>query len=79
MRAFVKDGTVTAFQLWNPADVGYLATYAAAALVSGQITGKQGETFTAGKLGKYTIGKDGEIIVGPPYTFDKANIDKFDF
>ncbi|WP_420593941.1 rhamnose ABC transporter substrate-binding protein [Deinococcus sp.] len=79
MRAFVKDGTVTAFQLWNPADVGYLATYAAGALASGMITGKTGETFTAGKLGKYTVGKDGEVVLGPPYTFDKANIDKFDF
>ncbi|WP_161880463.1 rhamnose ABC transporter substrate-binding protein [Deinococcus alpinitundrae] len=79
MRSFVKDGTVSAFQLWNPGDVGYLATYAAAALASGQITGKQGETFTAGKLGKYTVGKNGEIVLGPPYTFDKANIDKFDF
>ncbi|GGO37400.1 rhamnose ABC transporter substrate-binding protein [Deinococcus humi] len=79
MRAFVKDGTVTAFQLWNPADVGYLATYAAGALASGMITGKQGETFMAGKLGKYTVGKNGEVVLGPPYTFDKANIDKFDF
>ena len=79
MRSFVKDDTVSAFQLWNPGDVGYLATYAAAALASGQITGKQGETFTAGKLGKYTVGKSGEIVLGPPYTFDKANIDKFDF
>ena len=79
MRSFVKDGTVTAFQLWNPGDVGYLATYAAAALASKQITGKEGETFMAGKLGKYTVGKNGEIVLGPPYTFDKANIDKFDF
>lgn len=79
MRQFVKDGTVTAFQLWNPGDVGYLATYAAAALASGQITGKTGETFTAGKLGKYTIGKNGEVVLGPPYTFEKANIDKFNF
>lgn len=79
MRQFVKDGTVSAFQLWNPGDVGYLATYAAAALASKQITGKTGETFMAGKLGKYTIGKNGEIVLGPPYTFDKANIDKFDF
>ena len=79
MRAFVKDDTVTAFQLWNPGDVGYLATYAAASLASGMITGKQGEKFKAGKLGEYTIGKDGEVVLGPPYTFDKANIDKFDF
>ncbi|GGR03362.1 rhamnose ABC transporter substrate-binding protein [Deinococcus ruber] len=79
MRQFVKDGTVSAFQLWNPADVGYLATYAAAALASKQITGKTGETFMAGKLGKYTVGKNGEIVLGPPYTFDKSNIDKFNF
>lgn len=79
MRAFVKDGTVTAFQLWNPADLGYLAAYAAAALASGQISGKQGETFTAGKLGKYTVGAGGEVVLGPPTTFDKSNIDKFNF
>lgn len=79
MRQFVKDGTVTAFQLWNPADLGYLAAYAAASLASGQITGKQGDTFTAGKLGKYTVGKNGEVVLGPPTTFDQANIDKFKF
>lgn len=79
MRSFVKDGTVTAFQLWNPSDLGYLAAYAAGSLASGLITGKEGETFTAGKLGKYTVGKNGEVVLGPPTTFDKANIDKFDF
>ena len=79
MRQFVKDGTVTAFQLWNPADVGYLATYVAAALASGQITGKMGETFTAGKLGQYTIGKGGEVVLGAPYTFNTSNIATFDF
>jgi len=79
MRSFVKDGTVTAFQLWNPGDLGYLAAYAAGSLASGQITGKEGDTFTAGKLGKYTVGKNGEVVLGPPTTFDKANIDKFNF
>ena len=79
MREFIKDGTVTEFALWNPEDVGYLAGYAAAALASGQITGKQGEKFKAGKLGEYTIGKDGEIVLGPPTKFNKDNIDKFDF
>jgi rhamnose transport system substrate-binding protein len=79
MRKFVKDGTVTEFGLWNPADVGYLGGYATAALVSGQITGKEGETFKAGKLGERTIGKDGEIILGPLTRFNKDNIDKFDF
>jgi rhamnose transport system substrate-binding protein len=79
MRKFVKDGTVDEFELWSPHDVGYLGGYATAALIAGKITGKQGETFTAGKLGKYTIGKDGEVVLGPPQRFNKANIDKFNF
>jgi rhamnose transport system substrate-binding protein len=79
MRKFVKDGTVDEFQLWVPKDVGYLAGQAAAALVAGRITGKPGETFTAGRLGKYKIGPDGEIVLGPLTTFNKQNVDKFDF
>ena len=79
MRKFVKDGTVTEFQLWVPKDVGYLAGQAAAALASGRITGKEGEKFKAGRLGEYTIGANGEIILGPPTGFNKQNIDDFDF
>jgi len=79
MREFVKDGTVRQFALWAPAQIGYLAAYAGAALVAGQITGAEGETFEAGELGEYTIGAEGEIVVGPPTTFDAANIDDFDF
>jgi rhamnose transport system substrate-binding protein len=79
MRKFVKNGTVDEFQLWVPKDVGYLAGQAAAALVSGRITGKEGEKFKAGRLGDYTIGPNGEIVLGPLTTFTKDNIDKFDF
>ncbi|WP_372684123.1 rhamnose ABC transporter substrate-binding protein [Burkholderia contaminans] len=79
MRAFVKNGTVKAFQLWDPGQLGYLAAYAAANLASGAISGKEGESFEAGKLGKRTIGKSGEVILGPPTTFDASNIDQFNF
>ena len=79
MRQFVKDGTVKEFALWNPSDVGYLAAYAAAQLSSGNIEGKEGETFSAGKLGSRTIGKDGVVILGPLTVFDSSNIDQFDF
>ena len=79
MRKFVKNGTVDEFQLWVPKDVGYLAGQAAAALVAGRITGKEGEKFKAGRLGDYTIGANGEIVLGPLTTFTKDNIDKFDF
>jgi rhamnose transport system substrate-binding protein len=79
MRKYVKDGTVKKFALWDPANIGYLAAYAGAALASGQITGAQGEKFKAGKLGEYTIGADGEIVLGPPTEFTAANIDQFNF
>jgi len=79
MREYVKDGTVTAFALWNPADLGYLAAYAAKALVDGDITGKEGDKFTAGDLGDYTVGANSEVLLGDPFVFDKSNIDDFDF
>jgi rhamnose transport system substrate-binding protein len=79
MREFVKDGTVSEFALWDPGELGYLAAYAAAALASGQISGAEGEKFKAGKLGERTIGKDGEVILGPPTTFNSGNIDDYDF
>jgi rhamnose transport system substrate-binding protein len=79
MKKFVDDGTVKAFELWNPANLGYLAAYAAVNLQSKTINGSPGQSFTAGKLGKYTIGADHTVILGPPTVFTKKNIDKFHF
>ncbi|GKQ33821.1 rhamnose ABC transporter substrate-binding protein [Streptomyces sp. A012304] len=78
MRKYVKNGTVDAFELWDPAKLGALAAQTAVALVSGQITGKEGETFKAGGT-TYTIGKDGVISLGKPTVFDAKNIDQFNF
>src|SRR4051812_3859814 len=79
MRKFVKDGTVDGFELWDPAKLGYLAGYASAALASGQISGKEGESFKAGNLGTRKIGAGGEVLLGPPTVFTKDNIDQFNF
>ncbi|MFC7892080.1 rhamnose ABC transporter substrate-binding protein [Streptomyces sp. NPDC057381] len=79
MREYVKNGTVEAFELWDPAELGELAARTAVALVSGQITGKEGETFEAGAMGEYTIGEDGVIDLGKPTVFDAGNIDQYDF
>ncbi|WP_217545143.1 rhamnose ABC transporter substrate-binding protein [Streptomyces sp. GbtcB6] len=78
MRQYVKNGTVDAFELWDPAKLGDLAARTAVALVSGQITGKEGETFKAGDT-TYTIGKDGVINLGKPTVFDAKNIGQFNF
>lgn len=79
MRQFVKSGCVDEFALWNPEDVGYLAGFAAANLAAGNITGEQGETFEAGRLGGYEIDAGGEVVLGPPTRFNQDNIDDFDF
>lgn len=79
MREYVKDGTVTAFALWNPADLGYLAAFAAQALVTGEISGDEGDTFEAGRLGSYEVGPDASVLLGDPFVFDADNIDDFDF
>lgn len=78
MRAFVKDGTVTEFALWNPEELGALAAYAAASLVKGEITGKEGDKFKAGDK-EYTVGADATVLLGEPYKFNKDNIADFDF
>ena len=74
MKKYVHNGTVKAFALWNPEDLGYLAGYAVSAFAEGKITGKVGETFKAGKLGTYKIikgpDKKPQVILGPPFVFD---------
>jgi len=79
MKKYVMDGTIKAFELWNPANLGYLAAYALVNYASGKLTGKAGQKFSAGKLGTYTVGPDKTILLGPPTVFTKANISKFHF
>ncbi|MEN3361491.1 MAG: rhamnose transport system substrate-binding protein [Mycobacteriales bacterium] len=84
MKKYVLDGTVTAFELWNPKDLGFLAGYAAANLASGTFDGSAGSKFKAGRLGEYTVlpaaGDTGpSVVLGPPTVFDKNNVEQFNF
>ena len=79
LKKYVADGTIQSFELWNPADLGYLAGYAAVNYASKKITSASGQSFTAGKLGKFTVGADKTILLGPPFVFTKANISQFNF
>jgi rhamnose transport system substrate-binding protein len=78
LKKYVSDGTIKSFELWNPANLGYLAGYAAVNLASGKITKTSG-TFTAGKLGSFTVASDGTILLGPPFVFNASNISQFNF
>jgi len=79
MKKYILNGTSPSVILWNPANLGYLAGYAAVELASGAITNAQGQSFVAGKLGKYTVGADQTILLGPPTVFNKQNVNQFHF
>ncbi|GDY13659.1 rhamnose ABC transporter substrate-binding protein [Planctomycetota bacterium] len=76
-KSFVKKGITEAVVLWNTTDLGYLTVHAAAAVAAGRLaTGSA--TFAAGRLGTLMVAGD-NLLLGLPYTFDKTNIDRFDF
>jgi rhamnose transport system substrate-binding protein len=79
MRAYVTNGTVQSFELWDPAKLGALAAHTAIALCSGQISGAPGQTYTAGDMGTFTIGQDSTVVLGKPTVFTKDNIGRFNF
>jgi rhamnose transport system substrate-binding protein len=78
MKPFVKSGCVKSVVLWNPVDLGYAAAYAMRAAVDGKLTPGATE-LEAGRLGKLQVINGSQILLGPPFVFNKDNIDKFDF
>ncbi len=78
MKDYVGDDKVCPYMyLWNPIDVGNCAAYMIKALKDGKV-GAEGTTFKADNNNEYTVMKgdpaDQQIIVGPPFKFDGANI-----
>lgn len=64
---------------WNVTDLGTLSYYTAQALAQGKITGKEGDTLTAGDLGNFTIGANGVIVLGPATIVTPDNVNTFSF
>jgi rhamnose transport system substrate-binding protein len=79
MRRFIKNGTVTKFALWNPADMGYLTALLLDGMLKGTVKPKPGRTFPAGKLLERKFERKNVVITGPPLIFDKNNIDQYNF
>lgn len=78
MAEYIEQGVCPYMYLWNPIDLGYLTGHIVNAIATGEITGAEGDTFTAGRLGEYTVvaAADGgtEVLLGPPFRFDPENI-----
>ena len=75
----ISQPTISSTLLWSAPDHGYLTTYAAHALLSGEAA--IGKPLKAGHLGTFTPKADGDSMsIGlPVMVFDKDNVDKFNF
>jgi rhamnose transport system substrate-binding protein len=77
MAGHVKSGAVREFAIWNPIDLGYAATYAAEQFVKGTASAKPGTSVSVGRLGQVTLDASGEAALGPPFTYNSDNVEKF--
>jgi rhamnose transport system permease protein len=76
-KPYVHAGVIESIILWNTVDLGYLTVYASQAVRAGRL--KRGDReMTAGRLGRILINDD-EVMLGAPFVFNKANIDRFNF
>ena len=78
MKKYIESGAAQDIW-WNVTDLGYLTYHAAQLIAQCKITGKEGEKFTAGHLGEYTIGAGGEIVLGPAKIVTPDNVNEFKF
>lgn len=78
IKKYIKNGSVQDIW-WNVKDLGYLTYYAAQAVAQCKLTGKEDETFEAGRLGSYKVGANGEVLLGPAKIVTPANVEEFKF
>jgi len=81
MVSYTLNGCAPEFALWSFVDLGYLTYYASYMLATGAIKGEIGESFTAGRMGDYTIeadpGREGakRVLMGPFTVYNKDNVE----
>lgn len=81
MVSYTMNGCAPEFALWDFRDLGYLTYYTAYGLATGQLTGEIGESFSAGRMGDYSIEEDPgrpgskRILMGPFTVYNSDNVE----
>ena len=81
MVSYTLDGCAPQFALWSFVDLGYLTYYVSYLIATGQMEGKVGDTFEAGRMGTYTVEKDptrdngNRVLMGPFTVYNKDNVE----
>lgn len=79
LKKFVTKGVIESFQLWSPKATGALAGYLGTAAKQKKIDLKFGSEVAGPKGEKIKLDDKGVVYAGELLTFDKTNIDKYDF
>jgi rhamnose transport system substrate-binding protein len=81
MVSYTLNGCAPEFALWSFVDLGYLTYYTTYLLATGQITAEEGQSFSAGRMGDYTIEKDPtrenglRVLMGPFTVYNAENVE----
>lgn len=83
MVEYTMNGIAPEFALWSFIDLGYLTYQVSYQLATGQIEAKEGQKFTAGRMGDYEITKDPtrpdvaalRVLMGPFSVYNKDNVE----
>jgi rhamnose transport system substrate-binding protein len=80
MRDFTLNDCAPEFALWSFVDLGYLTYYVSYGIATDQIVPEEGATFTAGRMGEFTVEADPtrdsglRIIMGPFTVYNADNV-----
>lgn len=81
MVSYTMNGCAPEFALWDFRDLGYLTYFTSYGLATGQLSGEVGESFTAGRMGDFTIEEDParpgskRILMGPFTIYTSENVE----
>jgi len=79
LKKFVQAGEVGKFQLWAPFNEGYVAAYLGSQIHTGKLKPAAGAVLETKQIKTPPMTAKDEVIAGDIVTFDKSNIDKFNF
>jgi rhamnose transport system substrate-binding protein len=79
MKTFVTSGCVKQFALWNFTTEGKVAMCAMHAVLTKEVTGKTGQSFTCPGSGSFKIGAGSTVIAGPAEIFTDKNLSAYTF
>jgi rhamnose transport system substrate-binding protein len=79
MKKAVQKGVVAKFQLWDSSAMGSIAATVGSMIHNKKLDPKPGATVDVTGVGKLTIEDKNVIYASPIITFDKSNIDKYNF